>query len=460
MKKSVIILSLIGFLLVIVLTGQNNNPNAKPAIASEVEALLDSSDIYQHRYLDSAIEFALSARELASKHNYTEGEVLGLTKAALDLTFRGEPVKMQEIYNQAIFTGRDLDDKTPLVYTYFKIGDSYRSLYHFDKSYYYYQLGVDLIFANQLHQNEKNMAYLYQHLGYMLFYELKDSSVSIDYLKKAKNLYKSINQYPDYLDMFINIGESFRLNHDFANAKLYFDSCKTLLSANYHILTDAMYFKSMAALYLDNGNMAVGISYLNESIDLFKKAGDKKQLGDVYTMMAYAYSSFGDFDKCIKYNHLARESRASLGAITVLTSSMANLSGNYYQIGDYNKALNYADSALSYAKQCDHRYYIERGAMQFYRIFKKIGNDKKALQFLELADSIKNVLTKEKNPSFQLIESKIKLQNKERLEQNKQQIERTEQHLEYSLYISLLLMMIIAVFVLWIFKLKKTLIDT
>lgn len=455
MKKSIIILSLIGFALVIVLTGQNTNPNAKPAIAPKVQALLDSADTYQHRNLDSAIEFALCARELAAEHGYTEGEVLGLTKAAFDLTFRGEPVKMQEIYNQAIYKGRDLEDKSALLMTYFKMGDSYRSLHHFDKSYHFFHQGVDLIFSSPRHQTEKNLADLYQHLGYMLFYELKDSSVAISYLKKAKNLYKKIEEYPEYLDMYLNIGNSFRLNHDFTNAKLYFDSCKYLLKDNYHVLTDALYHKLLAALYLDNKNMALGIDYLKKSVNLYKQAKDKKQLGDVYTMIAYAYSNIGDYKQCVAYNMLARDSRASLGAITVLTSSMANLSGNYFTLGNYDKALAYADSAYRYAKQCDHKSYMNKGALQFYKIYKKIGQNDKALKYLELADSLKSELNKQRNPSYQLIESKIKLQNKEKLEQNKYQIEKTKQQLEYSVYISLLLLLIIVVFLLWIFKLKK-----
>ncbi len=457
MKKSIPIISVLGFIFILALTGQNTIPNTRPAIAKQVDALLDSADFYHHKSLDSALEFSLRARELASENNYIEGEVNGLTKAALNLTFKGEPVKMQEIYNQAIYSSRNLKDKSALINTYFAMGESFRSLHHFDKSYYYFQLGIDLIFENPNCQTDNNMAYLYKNLGYLLFYELRDSSVSIDYLRKAKDLYLNIGNNHEYLDMYLNIGNSYRLNNDFTNTRLYFDSCKALLNYNYDVLIDAMYNKLVGALYLDNHNMAIGIDYLNKSIELYNSVRDKKQLGDVYTMLAYAYSNMDDFERCIEYNMLARDSRASLGAITVLTSSMANLSGNYFNIGQYEKALLFADSAYIFASQCDHKFYMYKGALQFFRIYKKIGKTLEALNYLELADSINNILIAQKKPSYQLIESKIKLQNKESMENSKLKIEKTRNQLEYSIYISLFLLFVIILFVFWIFKLKRTL---
>jgi tetratricopeptide (TPR) repeat protein len=315
---------------------------------------------------------------------------------------------------------------------------------------------MDLIFADLDNQTDETMASMYEQLGYLLFYELRDSAVSIGYLNKAKNLYQKLGNKEMFYDMFLNIGDAYRLNHDYGKARTYFDSCKALLAEDYDVLTDAKYYKLVGSLYLDHSNMAMGIDYLNKSVQLYESVRDKKQMGDVYTLLAYAYTNLEDKHKCIDYNILARDKRKEVGAITVLTSSMANLSGNYFNIEDYSTALLYADSALLYATQCEHKMYMHKAAQQFYRIYKKIADNNNALHYMELADSLNKLLLEQKNPTFQLIENKVRLQNRELLESSKAEISHTKTQLEYSIYISLLLLFVIVIFIFWIFKLKMS----
>lgn len=370
-EKSIIILSIIGLTLVLVLTGQNTHPNAKPAIATKVDLLLDSAEIWENRNLDSAVNFALCARELASKHNYTEGEVLGLSRAALCMTYMGEPMKMQEIYNQAIYTGRNLTNKSALIYNYFNMGISYRYLFQFEKSYYYYQQGMDLVFNDIEKQSEATLASMYSQLAYLLFRELNDSTVSIDFLNKAKDLFYKDGQMNNYLEMYIQIGDVYRYNRNHSMSRLFFDSTRILLEDHYDITVDATYNKLMAALLFDINSLAVGLDYLRKAETLFKEIQHYKNLADVYTMFAFVASGMGETNKCLDYNEKALALRKQLGHQILLSSSYSNLANNYFKLNQFEKAFDYQRTALSLALKSNHHDYSNKYAHSLYMMFKK-----------------------------------------------------------------------------------------
>ncbi len=444
-------------MLVIALTGQNPGKIAKPEISIKVESLLDSAEFYTHKCLDTAVDFALSAREIASKHNYTEGEVKGLAKAAFILTFKGEPVKMQEIYNQAIYIGQNLTDKSALIDAYFKMGVSYRSLHQFDKSYYYYQQGMDLIFADLDNQTDETMASMYEQLGYLLFRELNDSTVSINFMHKSKDLFLKIGDTTNYLDCYNKIGDIYRYNRNNPLTRHYFDSTKFLLNKHYVKSVDATYNKLMAAWLFDSKNLAQGLEYLKKAEELFFEIRDLKELADVYTMFAFVASNMNEIDKCLDYNYKALELREHIGHSFLISSSLFNLANNYYKLNLYPKAFDFAERALKLALNAGHNFYSHKYAHSLYRMHKGNQDFNTSLIYLELADSLSSLLPRTDNiGSSKLIENKIRLQNRELLESSKAEISHTKTQLEYSIYISLLLLFVIVIFIFWIFKLKMS----
>ncbi len=460
MKKSIPILFVLGMILVLGLTSQSTITATRPAIAKQVDALLDSADFYHHKSLDSALEFSLRARELASENNYIEGEVNGLAKAALTLTFKGEPVKMQEIYNQAIYTSRNLKDKSALINTYFAMGISYRTLFHFDQSYFYYQQAMDLVFDDLENQSDAIMAKMYDQLAYLLFRELNDSTVSIEFMNKSKDLYLKDGNFEYYVDMFIKIGDVFRYNRHNSMARFYFDSTRILLQTHYFPLVDANYNKLMAALLFDLKNLAQGLEHLKKAEQLFIQVQDNKNLADVYTMFAFVASKMNETEKCLDYNYKALRLRQELGHKILISSSYSNLASNFFKLNKEKLAFQYQKKALSLALSASHYYYSHKYAHSLYRMYKDIQQFDSSLVYLEIADSLSVLLPRSSMNnigSSNLIESKIKLQNKESIENSKLKMENTRNQLEYSIYISLFLLFIIILFVFWIFKLKKNL---
>jgi tetratricopeptide (TPR) repeat protein len=199
------------------------------------------------------------------------------------------------------------------------------------------------------------------------------------------------------------------------------------------------------------------LEYLKKAEKLFKQIKHNKNLADVYTMFAFVASNMNETQKCLDYNEKALALRKQLGHKILESSSYSNLANNFFKLELFPKAFQYQKNALKLALKSEHYYYSNKYAHALYKMYKERQKYDSSLYYLEIADSISKFIPTNLNNigSGNLIQNKIKLQNKEKLEQNKYQIEKTKQQLEYSVYISLLLLLIIVVFLLWIFKLKK-----
>lgn len=115
----------------------------------------------------------------------------------------------------------------------------------------------------------------------------------------------------------------------------------------------------IAVVYIYRSEYDTTIHYLNRSIDLMKKAGDKGGMANGYNNLGVIYKNRGNFEKAIEHFRKTASLRQDLedqltdpdrkrNNTEKLGQAYNNQGNIYYQFGDYSRAIEYYRKALGY----------------------------------------------------------------------------------------------------------------
>lgn len=115
----------------------------------------------------------------------------------------------------------------------------------------------------------------------------------------------------------------------------------------------------IAVVYIYRSEYDTTIHYLNRSVDLMEKAGDKGGMANGYNNLGVIYKNRGNFEKAIEFFRKTARLRQDLedqltdpdrqrNNTEKLGQAYNNQGNIYYQFGDYSRAVEYYRKALGY----------------------------------------------------------------------------------------------------------------
>ncbi|WP_318308225.1 tetratricopeptide repeat-containing sensor histidine kinase [Flagellimonas crocea] len=359
---------------------------------------------FSYRYLDSDSLYSIASRALKYSRdiNYAYGEINGLDALGNYHYNKGEREKAMPMFQKAMELAVEIDD----VYSELSIINTLAQNYSYEGNY-----------AEALSLNLK---------GIDLAKEVDDkATLSI------------LNE---------NIASLYADQKDFKNALMFYDTVQKINRELGDEVIDAETQSNMASLYKDSKDFKNAMFNINRSISTFEK-------NKVYDWLAYAYEVKGDiyldqekykwalywYDQSnMLFKHQIEDDRIKIQ----LMNGMAKV---YLGLEKDSLSLIYAQKGLALSQKIKSLQGEIDCSETLYKVYKKSGDDQKALAYLETFKSLSDSLFKDKNKqSLSLLETKLhhELEKQELIEANQEALARQRNYIYFSVIILLILTII------------------
>jgi signal transduction histidine kinase len=288
-----------------------------------------------------------------------------------------------------------------------------------------------------------------------LYYHLQaqclDSDSQIDkayqYYLKSKKIYVSIDSIGKAMDINFDIYNLITAQENYSTIyKKYLDEYIAYAKETGDQERLAKSYKALGELAFDNDKPQESLVYLKKSLSLFLKKNNKKKASDVYSYIAGVYNEkLQKHDSALYYLDKQLADIKNYGDVEDLCLNYMNHAASYYYLGNHKKAIEYLKIADNLPLN-KYENKINQFIYEFlYKNYDAIGDYGNAYKYLQLnkqfTDSL-NVV--EQNIAINNLDKKYRTKEKE-LENTVLKSEvKTSRILIYSIIILLIAILVIA----------------
>ncbi len=196
-----------------------------------------------------------------------------------------------------------------------------------------------------------------------------------------------------------------------ASKLLRIDNDKALKYANesYNIANKFDFAKAKAkssfiiGLYWHiNSNFPKAISNYQESLSVYTKLGDKKQISVCLNNIGLIYQTNSTYYQALEYLLKSLKIQEELGNKTVISACLNNIGIIHKEQGNYKLALKYFEKSLNVNKGINNKYGILRNLFNIGKIHKKQGNYQQAIKYYENSLNIAQELNDKEGVSMNI----------------------------------------------------------
>ncbi len=426
-----------------------------PVFSTQIDSLIELATKYQFINIDSSANYALEAQVLANKKQKREAEVDAINLLATASIYKGDFKKFEELNIHALYCCQKhgLEDKR--IYTLILQSTLYRWTYDSEQTVRKINTAIDEILDKPKKEQVKFYPEMYEALGNLLYYELNDSIISLEYLHKAQHYYKIRGDHYKINSLYLNMGEIFRYNNRSDKAQNYYKKAKEAAEKSKDSTMLGIYYRLRASLYLDKDNVATALQYLRQSETIFWKLNNLKQIADLYSLFSFAYSYVQDYNLSLEYNLKSMDIREKIGIQSLLSSSYINVAGAYERIGLIDSSLSYTTKAYHIANQIKHRLYLPKAIKKLSHIYSVKHNYEKSLEYLQKYIKLTDSLESEQINKVSLLEDKIRFNMIETIMQNKQKVAQLNNEIstyQVFLFTALILAILLIIVIILLYK--------
>lgn len=188
----------------------------------------------------------------------------------------------------------------------------------------------------------------------------------------------------------------------------------------------ANYFNNMATVRNSQGKYESAIDFIYKSIEISRELNDKEGIAVGYGNVGTIQSHMGAFEAALESHLRSIEIHREINNTDGMAHSYSNVSNVYLQMADstatsdaqriryLNKTIHFGDTALALAKEIDARFVMNFIAMNLKEAYSKLGNYKKALEYADMFISTRDSLfNEEKTRAIQEMQAKYETEKKQ-----------------------------------------------
>jgi len=289
------------------------NPNEK------VDEILKFLDEPENQYLETSIDFANRAYEIAQRNNYSLGKIRSMIK---------------------------------LSHYYFRSSDYRKAMDFAQKSL---EMAEDLDY-------DKEMAASYSNIG-TIYNELGDYDNSSEYFFKSLKLYEKLEDKDGICRSLGDIGMDFCNQGDYKKALEYFNNSLSIAKEINSLSSIKRQYNNIAVVYGDIQKYDTAIWFLRKALAISIKLGDKLGQGTNIMNIGYDQMNTG------KYKEALLSFQQALDLFTQLNNRL-HMAECYLNFGFCHYTDNQVDESIVYFKKA-----LQEGQQNgYYRIISPAAN--------------------------------------------------------------------------------------
>ena len=244
----------------------------------------------------------------------------------------------------------------------------------------------------------------------VIFWKLKNNDASLSYYDKSLKMAIKSKDLPMQGYIRSLIGATYQQMGNYPRAMIFYNQAladyrnagKTNQDKNVHV--------NIGALLLDQKRYDEAFDYYNWILKN-RDTTDGHMLGTIYTCIGHVYSQHKDYKNALKYDLKALDIRQQIQSPGSLNSSLINVAGDFYLLGQADSGKYYMDRGLQMALQNGWTNLLENGYRHLYQYYLKCGAYKEALSYYHLYMSESEKISRERNKSnIDIIEANKQIQ--------------------------------------------------
>ena len=309
-----------------------------------IDTYTEIASYYRSRKPDSTLKYAGIINRLAQELNDS-------SKLALSHKLQGDAYiylsnfpKSEKEYKTAIGIYQKLSDKESIDKINNNLGVVYQFSGQYDKAVELYKLSLDAAVKSG---DKPGISKSYNNLG-SLYTKMGKTDEAIDCLKKSLEIKKELSDSMGIAKAYHNLGALYFSQNKYTEAVDYYEKSQQIKRAINDSLYMSVTLANLGLAYKKIFDYEKAIKYLYDAMDFAQKTNNKKQLADIYNIIAATYDEYGSKDTSNKYfQEKVIEFYNKALAICELSKDYEGLVNTINNIGTYYVEEKKYDEALT-----------------------------------------------------------------------------------------------------------------
>jgi tetratricopeptide (TPR) repeat protein len=369
------------FIAILAISGCRNNTASNEnyqAQKNQVDSLLLKCTEARNTGPQSIISLADSVISIASKINYTEGELGGYYNKAIGYFFQNDFDSSEAWCDKLLSRVND------------EPADSLASLRY--KGNVFNLKGV-----------------IWQKKG--------EYATAIEHLLKALKHYESIDASKSIATVYTNISENFRFMKDFEKAMDYNIKAEQFLrDENLYGHQLNTVFQNRGNIFNNQGNYEAALLMFKNTLDSARLHKDQDNIDNSLNNLGVSYEEMGKVGQALEYYFRALDNYKSRNNNWGEANTLGNISAIYLQRSEFDKAITFCKNALIIARENGFRELVLYNNRNLARIYETMGLYKQSLDINKSIAGLKDSLyDEEKFRTINSLEQRYREEKAEKL---------------------------------------------
>lgn len=347
---------------------QANDPNEK------INALYELSKLIVHSDAEQAVDYSKEALQLAKEVSnqkmlakiqsllgklYQEAGKKELALEALEIS---KKIAVQERFREL-----EADSYIKLGYYWYRLGDSTKTIFNYQKGFDLYQKLKD--------NNGIAKSYLKLGWGYYMFGNYDASEHSFQKALEMEPLI--INDNDLVINILFGVG-SFYVNQSIKQHQSiqYFERALKLAEMEGDEFSIGRAYNALGLLYSSLDKNKIAESFYQKGLKIFEKLGNKAEVTWLYTQTGELYAGNQQYEKALEYFEQALKIAEEIDISTLSKSTIYMAIGSVHKErgDDLEKAIGFFKESLELAKGIKNNYQILNSKLNIGKCYVAMDN--------------------------------------------------------------------------------------
>ena len=219
---------------------------------------------------------------------------------------------------------------------------------------------------------------------------------AIDYLTKSLRIQEELENKGGIANSLNNIGSIYIIQNNYDEALNYYK--KTLKIFREIGKKDKNYantLRNTGLIYKNKFNYNEAMKYYKKCLKIYKEIGDKGGIASSLIAIGVTYYNQNDYAKALNYYKMSLRIHKEIGDKKSIATALGNIGFTYQKQGKNKAALTYLIDALNISKKINALDLVYEHSQALYKIYKQLGDSKKALEIYELHIASKDTLAQQ-----------------------------------------------------------------
>ncbi len=335
MKKKNVVFIIFSLTILSTFSQEASNRLFTKEDTSRVNRLLSVSTSKFKIAPDSAIVYALQAKELAQSINFSEGVAYALKNIGIAYYHQAKDVEALDYWKQSLEIFKSIKDEIGEASILSNIGSIYFYKKDLTNALDYYLKSLKLA---EKTKDKLRLLTVLNNIGGVYFEKSATQDKALIYFLKALPLSKELNDKETYGTISANIGEIYYVRNNDSLALIYFNkSVKTFNNSE----NSPYAYNNLGKVYNRKGNYDLAVSYHNKALTIAEKLNGSLDIVQSLMGLAKTNISKKDYSEALNYLKKAEIIALKHDFPGELKSVYESFSTVYNLLNDYKNAYVY-----------------------------------------------------------------------------------------------------------------------